>query len=172
MKAIGFDSLLQRAALLLAAAALSVAIVSCGAGGNDDSASTAAGDVPKVNHGRFPAPVENGNFEEAHPGFATYHSTPLQFEADPSQKLSFTKSVVMGQEGNVSVEFKNPSSTPQNIAIETIPRHERIVSETIADGFTAMAVTLYRKEKYIFYSTLPGHRKASVHGVIKVTPPK
>lgn len=158
----------RKAATLLVGVVLAAGLTACGAeGGASVVTSNRHADL---NHGRFSAPVKGGTYAEEHPGFAAYGTPPLEFEADPGGELAFTSGKVMAKEGNVAIEFTNPQSTPQNLAIEIVPRHEKIVSETIEDGFTAMGMTLNAKERYVYYSTLPGHRKAGMEGVIIVTP--
>jgi plastocyanin len=163
----------QRTCALLAVAALTLCLASCGGGGggSSDSSTTSSG-KEGVNHGRFPVPVKDGTYAEKHPGSAEYGTPPLEIEADPSGKLAYTSDKVMVKEGNAAIEFTNPQSAPQNLAVEIIGTNEQLVSETITEGFTAMAMTFYPDKKYIYYSTLPGHRKAGMQGVIKVTPAK
>jgi len=171
MRSFGSLRLAKQAGLLLAVLALTIALAACGDSGGGDN-STTASTKDAVNHGRYPLPVKGGTYAEEHPGAAAYGSPPLEIEADPSGKLAFTKDEVMAEEGNVAIEFTNPQSTPQNIALEIVGKKGKLVSETISEGFTIMASTLYPSKEYVYFSTLPGHRKAGMEGVIKVTPPK
>lgn len=154
-----------------------IGLAACGgSSGNDASAesssteaTTTAGSQKGVNHGRFPLPVKDGSYEEQHPGAARYGSTPLLIEADPSGAPRYTKKKVTAKEGNVTIEFTNPQAKPQNFTIEFLPSHEKEESETVQEGFAAFTVTLTRKNKYIFYSSVPGEREAGMEGEIVVT---
>ena len=108
-------------------------------------------------------------FLKEHPGTAKYGSPPLEFEADPSGKLAFTKKVVTAKEGNVVIEFHNPQSTPHNVAIERVGGGGTDHTKTVSDGSTAdHTITLFANEKYVFFCTI--HRKQGMEGVLKVVP--
>jgi plastocyanin len=99
-----------------------------------------------------------------------FGSPPLEFEADPGGELAYTNNEVTAKEGNVTIEFTNPQSTPHNIKVEALPSHGSVTTDTVKNGFSAISVTLNTKEKFIFYCTIPGHRKADMEGVIRVKP--
>lgn len=117
----------------------------------------------------MPLPPKNGTFAEKHPGYAKYGSPPLVFEVAPSGDAYIPRNAV-AKEGNVTIELINPSSTPQDIALEALPSHGRVVVEKVKDGLSAVAVTLNTDEKFIFYSTIPGQREAGMEGTLKVKP--
>lgn len=112
---------------------------------------------------------ERATFEEEHPGSARYGSPPLEFEADPDGDLAYTTDEVVAKEGNVTIEFTNPQSTPHNVAIE-VGGGGRVVTETVSNSFAAVTITLNTKEKFTFYCTVPGHKKAGMEGVVRVDP--
>lgn len=114
------------------------------------------------------AETKRATFAEEHPGSAEYGSPPLEFEADPGGDLAYTVDEVTAKEGNVTIEFTNPQSTPHNVAIEGTSRGGRVETNTVADGFAAVTITLNSREKFIFYCTVPGHRKAGMEGIVKV----
>jgi len=117
-----------------------------------------------------PAKTSDGivfDLDKAHPGSAVYGSPPLEFEADPDGDLAYTTDEVTAKEGNVTIEFTNPQSTPHNVAIEAA-NGGLVETDTVAEGFAAITVTLNTKEKFIFYCTIPGHRKAGMEGVVRV----
>lgn len=164
---------------LLLIGAVAIGLIACGSSDSSTagtstaakSSTTESSGKEKVNHGRFPLPVKSGSYEEQHPGTAQYGSPPLPIEADPSGKPAFTAKKVMGKEGNVTIEFTNPQSKPQNITVELLPSHEKETSETVEEGFAAFTLTLHRGTKYVYYSSIPGRRKAGMEGEIKVTKP-
>jgi len=151
---------------LLALVALALALASCGSSGDSTTTSAQAAAAAK----KVAAKEKEKKFEEEHPGSAEFGSPPLEFEADPSGALAYTKDEVTAEEGNVTIEFTNPTSTPENVKVEALPSHGSVETETIKKGFDAITVTLNAKEKFIYYSTVPGHRKAGMEGVIKVKP--
>lgn len=151
---------MKRAALLLALLA-TVALAACGGGGTDSSSDTTDRAAVK--------PDNRSAFEKEHPGSAEYGSPPLEFEADPNGGLAYTTDEVTAKEGNVTIEFTNPQSTPHNVVIEA-SGGGKVETETISEGFSAVTVTLNRKEKFIFYCSVPGHRKAGMEGTVKVLP--
>jgi plastocyanin len=147
------------ALLVLAAAALGLS--SCGGGG--EATATVSKAQAKVEARKA--------FLKEHPGTARYGSPPLEFETDPSGKLAYTKDEVTASEGNVVLEFTNSQSTPHNVTIERVGRHESDGTKTIKEGFTAdHTITLFANEKYRFFCSVPGHRKAGMEGILKVVP--
>jgi len=170
--------------ILLLIGAASLGLFACGSSGDKTSTAgtstaestasetSSAGSNGKedVNHGQLPLPVKGGSYDEEHPGTAQYGSPPLPIEADPGGAPAFTQKTVTAKEGNVTIEFTNPTSTPQNLTVELLPSHEKETTETIQEGFDAFTLTLNRKTKYVYYSSIPGMRKAGMEGEIKVTP--
>lgn len=147
---------MKKAFALLSVALTIVALTACGDGGasaEDNGSAKQAG-------GAF-------DLDEPHPGSAVYGSPPLEFEADPGGELAYTTDEVTAKEGNVTIEFTNPQPVAHNVAIEAASG-ARVETKTVADGFTAVTITLNSKEKFIFYCTVPGHRKAGMEGTVKV----
>jgi len=140
--------------------ALGIGFTACGSSGSDasgnsssDAASTTKGEIYKM-----PLPPKTGTFAEKHPGYAKYGSPPLVFEVAPSGNAYIPKNAV-AKEGNVTIELINPGSESQDIAVEALPSHGRVVVEPVKEGLSALAVTLNTEEKFIFYSTIPGKPK-------------
>jgi plastocyanin len=151
--------------LLVLSAVMALVFSSCGSGG--DSTTTSA-DANSALSKRAAAKAKAQKFEKEHPGSAEFGSPPLEFESDPSGKLAYTADEVTALEGNVTIEFTNPTSTPENVKVEALPSHGSVETETIKNGFDAITVTLNTKEKFIYYSSVPGQRKAGMEGVLHV----
>ena len=166
-------------ALLTIFAALT--FTGCGGGGGSSSqgagnTSTESGHPSDVTSdqtlrkGKYEVPKSDlPAFEKAHPGSAKYGSPPLEIEAAPDGRLAYTAGVLIASEGNVTIEFTNPQSTSHNVAVED-SHGGKVVTETVAEGFSAVTVTLKAGEKYSFYCTIPGHRAAGMRGILKVKP--
>jgi|GEM_PF-3333685 len=153
---------LRTAALLMLVVA-GLTFSACGSGGEDSSATSTAASKAEAKAQARQA------FLKEHPGTAKYGSPPLEFEADPSGKLAFTKKVVTAKEGNVVIEFHNPQSIPHNVAIERLGGGGTDKTDTVTDGSTANhTITLYANEKYVFFCTI--HRKQGMEGILKVSP--
>jgi len=155
-----------RNVLVLFAVMALVVFSSCGSGGDSTTTSAQAAAAAK----KVAAKEKAKKFEEEHPGSAEFGSPPLEFESDPSGKLAYTADHVTALEGNVTIEFTNPTSTPENVKVEALPSHGSVETETIKNGFDAITVTLNTKEKFIYYSSVPGQRKAGMEGVLRVKP--
>jgi uncharacterized cupredoxin-like copper-binding protein len=112
---------------------------------------------------------DESRFEREHPGSAIYGSPPLEFEADPDGDLAFTKDVVMAKEGNVTLEFTNPQPIRHNLVVEAASGGKEDTGKVANGGLEYTTVSLNNTEKFIFYCSVPGHRKAGMEGVIKVT---
>lgn len=140
---------MKKAITLLILVFVAVAIASCGGSETPSKAE------------------ERAAFAKAHPGSADYGSPPLEFEADPGGDLAYTTDEVTAKEGNVTIEFTNPQSTPHNVAIEAA-KGGRVETNTVSNGFAATTITLSLGEKYVFYCTVPGHRKAGMEGIVNV----
>jgi len=155
---------------IIVIAALGIGFAACGSSGGDsgnsssDAASTTKGEIYKM-----PLPPKTGTFAEQHPGYAKYGSPPLVFEVAPSGNAYIPKNAV-AKEGNVTIELINRGSESQDIALEALPSHGRVVVEPVKNGLSAVAVTLNTKEKFLFYSTIPGKREAGMEGKLTVKP--
>jgi plastocyanin len=143
---------LSNKSALLAAVIAALAIASCGDDGGESSASPAN---------------DRATFEKEHPGSALYGSPPLEFEADPGGELAFTTDEVRAKEGNVTIEFTNPQSTPHNVTVEAVGDGKE-ETRTVSNDFAAVTITLSKDREFIFYCSVPGHRKAGMEGKVVV----
>jgi plastocyanin len=162
---------LRKVVALLAVVAFAVAFAACGSDSGDSSTAANAQATSDEGGGATSAKANaQANFDKEHPGSAEFGSPPLEFEADPGGDLAYTADEVTAKEGNVTIEFTNPQPTPHNVKVEALPSHGSVTTRTIKDGFDAITITLNAKEKFIFYCTVPGHRKAGMEGIVKVKP--
>jgi plastocyanin len=144
-----------------------LALSACG-GGDGDSGGNGGGG----GNGEAEVAAEASDraaFEREHPGSAEFGSPPLEFEADPGGDLAYTADEVTAKEGNVTIEFTNPQSVPHNVTVET-GNGAKVETETVTDDFAAVTITLSQDEKFIYYCSVPGHRKAGMEGTINVVP--
>lgn len=145
---------MKKLAYLLVLAIAAVAVPACGSDDGDQTESAAN---------------DRAQFEKEHPGSAAYGSPPLEFEADPDGDLAFTEDEVTAKAGNVTIEFTNPQSTPHNVTLG--PKGGgKVETETISNDFAAVTITLNEDEEFIFYCSVPGHRKAGMEGTVRVEP--
>jgi plastocyanin len=124
---------------------LVVALAGCG-GGNSNSSSSSPPPAPAT-----PPAMGGGQ--------------TLHLMADPNA-LAFNKKTLTAKAGQVTIDMKNPSATPHNIAVEGggIDKDGEIVSQ---GGTSQITVTL-KPGKYTFYCSVPGHRQAGMQGTLTV----
>jgi plastocyanin len=144
----------SKALVLILLLLVSVAIIGCG---NEQTTGESRGEATGGNE------ATRGE----HPGSEAYGSPPLEFEADPGGKLAYTTDEVTAKEGNVTIEFTNPQSVPHNVTVEA-KGDGRVKTKVVANGFAAVTVTLDKEQDFIFYCSVPGHRKAGMEGTINV----
>jgi hypothetical protein len=158
---------------LIVVAAFGIGFTACGSSsGSSGSSGSSSSDAASTTKGeiyKMPLPPKTGTFAEEHPGYAKYGSPPLVFEVAPSGNAYIPKNAV-AKEGNVTIELINRGSESQDIAVEALPSHGRVVVEPVKEGLSALAVTLNTEEKFLFYSTIPGKREAGMEGKLTVKP--
>jgi plastocyanin len=142
----------RKAITMLGVALAIVALAACG--GDDE---------PTITSARW------FDLDKPHPGRAEFGSPPLELEADPDGDLAYTTDEVTAIEGNVTIEFTNPQSTPHNVVMEA-SGGGRVETRTVSSGFDALVITLNTREEFTFYCKVPGHREAGMEGVVEVDP--
>jgi plastocyanin len=139
-------------AMLVVAA---LALAACGGGGSSSTATTEASTEAT-------APTsEAGGKEEAATG------STIKFEANPAGQLMFTAMTATGKAGDDTIDFKNPSSVPHNVAIEDSAGETVAETKTITESETSTKVEL-EAGKYTFFCSVPGHREAGMEGTLTV----
>jgi plastocyanin len=144
----------------------SLVLVACGGGGSSSTMSTSEAttpssstEAPTSESGETPA--ESGGEAESAGG------STINFEANPEGMLMFTAMTATGTAGNDTIEFKNPSSIPHNVAIEDAAGKTVAETKTIGKGDTSTMVEL-EAGTYTFFCSVPGHREAGMEGTLTV----
>ena len=89
----------------------------------------------------------------------------LQIDADPSGQLKFVTDKATGQAGPVTLQMKNTSGTPHDLAIEG----NGVNAKTpVTQNGTVQAKTTLKAGTYTFYCSVPGHRQAGMQGKLTV----
>ena len=132
----------------------SLSLAACG-GGDNSSSTTAA--TPPTN--TTPAGGGGG-------GGGGGASSTLNVEADATQ-LAYTQDSLSTKSGSVTVDFKNPSSTPHNVTIEDSNDNDIGATDTIASSSASTTVNL-KPGTYTFYCSVDGHEAAGMKGTLTV----
>jgi plastocyanin len=154
--------------VLLAVALCTAALAGCG--GDDEenggSAPTTASGTAADDDGRVIAKV----LEEVQPGIpAQLGQWMVEIEADPSGKPAYTVKEVVAPAGNTNFEFVNPTSVGHDLTLAEVGGGS-IKTPVIRKGSAWRRISLFEGTKYVFYCSVPGHRKAGMEGRIKVDP--
>jgi mono/diheme cytochrome c family protein len=83
--------------------------------------------------------------------------------ADPSGQLAYKFKNASAKPGKVTLESKNDSSVPHNIALEDGPE-----GEVVQGGGTSKVNTNLEPGSYTFYCSVPGHEQAGMKGTLSV----
>jgi len=130
----------------------SFSLVACGS--SDNSTSTTAA-TPTTNA----TPAAGG-------GGGGGGSSTLNVEAD-SSALAYTQDSLSTKAGSVTVDFKNPSTTPHNVTIEDSNDNDIGATDTIASSSASTTVNL-KPGTYTFYCSVDGHEAAGMKGTLTV----
>lgn len=91
--------------------------------------------------------------------------TTLQLAADPNGGLTFDKTTLEAQAGNVTIDFTNDSSTPHNVTIED--NGVDAATKTFSGGEDSLTADL-PAGTYTFFCSVPGHEEAGMKGTLTV----
>ena len=150
---------MKKLAVLAVLLVASLALVACGGG----SSSTTSGSTSESATTAAPSSESTESGEEAE----SASGSTIDFEANPEGQLMFTAMTATGKAGNDTIDFKNPSSTPHNVAIEDSSGKTIAETKTITKSETSTTVELEAGE-YTFYCSIPGHREAGMEGTLTV----
>jgi plastocyanin len=150
---------LSALAVLLVA---SLALAACGGGGSSSTATTGSETSSAAESG---AAGESAAGKSA--GGESMSGSTIDFEANPEGQLMFTTMMASGKAGDDTIDFKNPSSTPHNVAIEDSAGKKIAETKTITESETSTKVEL-EAGTYTFFCSIPGHREAGMEGTLTI----
>jgi plastocyanin len=90
----------------------------------------------------------------------------LQINADPNGQLKFLASSAAATAGKVTVNMKNASTVPHDIAIRGNGVSQ--VGKVVQNGGTSTVSTSLKPGTYTFYCSVDGHEAAGMKGTLKV----
>jgi plastocyanin len=144
----------------LAALTVTVAVVaSCG----EDGGSATTGD-----DGGGSETVVAKVLEESQPGIpADPGQWMIEIEVDPDGRRAYTVQEAVAPPGNTNFQLKNPQSIGHDLTIEQVGQGS-VATKIVREGSDWVRISLFAGEKYVFYCSVPGHRKAGMEGTLKV----
>ncbi|MBN1529456.1 MAG: cupredoxin domain-containing protein [Thermoleophilaceae bacterium] len=90
----------------------------------------------------------------------------LQLAADPGGALRFDKSSLTADAGSVTIDMKNDSEIPHDVAIEGNGVDEK--GKDVTGGGTSTVTADLEPGQYTFYCAVPGHKQAGMEGTLTV----
>jgi plastocyanin len=87
----------------------------------------------------------------------------VQIPTDPTGQLAYKFKSATAKAGKVTVESKNDSSVPHDIAIQGGP-----AGPVVQGGGTSKITANLKPGSYTFYCTVPGHEQAGMKGTLTV----
>jgi mono/diheme cytochrome c family protein len=87
----------------------------------------------------------------------------VDIPTDPSGQLAYEFENATAKAGKVTVESKNDSSVPHNIALKDGPE-----GEVVQGGETSKVSADLKPGSYTFYCSVPGHEQAGMKGSLSV----
>jgi plastocyanin len=139
----------------------SLVLVACGGGGSSTNSGSTSESTAAA------APPSESEMSESGEEMEGMGGSTIAFEANPEGQLMFTAMTATGKAGDDTIEFKNPSSTPHNVAIEDSAGKTVAETKTITEGETSTKVELEAGE-YTFFCSIPGHREAGMEGTLTI----
>jgi hypothetical protein len=154
----------MKKSLSLSALTLSaIVLVACGGSSGSSTSSTSS----------IPSSIINANYCRGGGGGGGGGGQTLKLSADPSGAPKYnTKCLKASKPGKVTIEFSNPSATPQDVAVKD-PNGKlygvssKAVGRTKKGGKTSLNLNL-PSGRYIYYSTVPGDEVAGMLGTLLV----
>jgi plastocyanin len=90
----------------------------------------------------------------------------LAIDADPSGQLKFLASSASATPGKVTLQMKNASSVPHDIAIKGGGLQQ--VGQIVSNGGTSTVSATLKPGTYTFYCSVDGHEAAGMKGTLTV----
>jgi hypothetical protein len=177
---------------------LLVAMIGCGDGGATSSAEQSTAAEKKVREETLEAeaepqaplpPKSAGNvppggrtvtakvYKHVRKGIpADRNQWMVDIPVDPDGKLRFTVKNVVVPEGNANFRLINPQSVGHDLVIKELGAEkvgvgsEPYKTPVIRNGLAWVGATLWADKHFVFYCSVPGHRRAGMEGTITVDP--
>jgi plastocyanin len=86
--------------------------------------------------------------------------------ADPSNRLAFDKRLLRTTAGRVTLILDNPSQLAHNIVLAG--RGVYVQGITVGQYQTSTVRAILRAGRYMYFCSVPGHRKAGMDGTLIV----
>ena len=132
---------------------LVAALSGCGENGSDDGQRV----VAKVLEGSLQGiPADPGQWM-------------IDIETDPGGQRAYSVKEAVAPPGNTNFQLKNPQATGHDLTIEQVGAGS-VKTRVVREGSDWVRISLFAGEKYVFYCSVPGHRKAGMEGTIAVDP--
>ena len=96
----------------------------------------------------------------------TEQNGKLQIDADPNGQLKFLASSAKATAGNITINMKNASSVPHDIAIRGNGVNQ--VGKVVSNGGTSTITENLKPGTYTFYCSVDGHEAAGMKGTLTV----
>lgn len=90
----------------------------------------------------------------------------LEIPTDPTGQLEYQVSSATAKPGKITINSKNASSTPHDIAIQGPGANA--AGKIVSNGGVSTITVSLKPGTYTFFCTVPGHRQAGMQGTIKV----
>lgn len=148
---------MKKFAALLVLLIAALTLVACG-GGSSTTETTSEETAPAK---------ESEKSEESEKEGGSASGASLEIEASPEGNLEFTSDTATAKAGKVTVDFKNESAVPHDVAIESESGETVGQTEIIAEGSDSTTANL-KPGTYHYFCTVPGHRQAGMEGTLTV----
>lgn len=177
---------------------LAAALAGCGGGGDASgtepstapSEETGADGTTKATAPQAPGPPKSaGNvppggrtvvakvYEHERKGIpAELNQWMVDIGIDPGGGLAFTATNVIVPEGNANFHLVNPQSVGHDLVIKELGAEkvgvgpEPYKTPVIENGSAWVGATFFAGRHFVFYCSVPGHRKAGMEGTITIDP--
>jgi plastocyanin len=108
--------------------------------------------------------------EEERPGIpADAGQWMVEVETDPDGGTAYSVEEMVIPPGNTNFHLTNPQPTGHDFTVEEVGGGSS-GTKVIREGDDWLRVSLYEGKRYVFYCSIPGHRKAGMRGTITVDP--
>lgn len=147
---------MKKLAALLALLIAALALVACGSSSSSTESSSEES-----------SPAKESEKSESEEGSSGGGGASVEIEANPEGNLEYATKSATAEAGKVTVDFKNESPVPHDVAIESEGGETVGKTELVAEGSDSTTVTL-KPGTYHYFCTVPGHRQAGMEGTLTV----